>query len=76
MNVFLKENSRLQNEVAEVVQKLSESENQVLKLQRDLNFILKDKVNSTKGIFFAFSNLSPFDSCENQVSWSLVCTAL
>lgn len=46
MNVFLKENSRLQNEVAEVVQKLSESENQVLKLQGDLNFILKDKVIS------------------------------
>ncbi|KAL7987251.1 hypothetical protein Chor_006170 [Crotalus horridus] len=44
LTLMIKENSRLQNEVAEVVQKLSESENQVLKLQRDLNFILKDKL--------------------------------
>ncbi|XP_026540306.1 ninein-like protein isoform X1 [Notechis scutatus] len=43
LTLMIKENSRLQNEVAEVVQKLSESENQVLKLQ-DLNFILKDKL--------------------------------
>ncbi|XP_032071654.1 ninein-like protein [Thamnophis elegans] len=44
LTLMIKENSRLQNEVAEVVQKLSESENQVLKLQGDLNFILKDKL--------------------------------
>ncbi|ETE70166.1 Ninein-like protein, partial [Ophiophagus hannah] len=45
LTLMIKENSRLQNEVAEVVQKLSESENQVLKLQGDLNFILKDKLD-------------------------------
>uniref|UniRef100_A0A8C6V4J8 Ninein-like protein n=1 Tax=Naja naja TaxID=35670 RepID=A0A8C6V4J8_NAJNA len=44
LTLMIKENSRLQNEVAEVVQKLNESENQVLKLQGDLNFILKDKL--------------------------------
>ncbi|XP_070590775.1 ninein-like protein [Erythrolamprus reginae] len=44
LTLMIKENSRLQNEVAEVVQKLSESENQVLKLQGDLNFVLKDKL--------------------------------
>ncbi|XP_025024638.1 ninein-like protein [Python bivittatus] len=44
LTLMIKENSRLQNEVAEVVQKLTESENQVLKLQRDLNFMLKDKL--------------------------------
>ncbi|XP_063157970.1 ninein-like protein [Candoia aspera] len=44
LTLMIKENSRLQDEVAEVVQKLTESENQVLKLQRDLNFMLKDKL--------------------------------
>lgn len=43
---FLKENSRLQSELVEVVQKLSESEKQVLNLQKDLDFMLKDKVAS------------------------------
>ncbi|XP_058142778.1 ninein-like protein isoform X2 [Dasypus novemcinctus] len=39
-----KENSRLQKEILEVVEKLSESEKLVLKLQSDLEFVLKDKL--------------------------------
>ncbi|GAB5569484.1 ninein-like protein isoform X3 [Prionailurus iriomotensis] len=38
------ENSRLQKEIIEVVEKLSESEKLVLKLQNDLEFVLKDKL--------------------------------
>ncbi|XP_053099419.1 ninein-like protein isoform X2 [Hemicordylus capensis] len=44
LTLVIKENSRLHKEVAEVVQKLSESEKQVLKLQKDLDFMLKDKL--------------------------------
>uniref|UniRef100_A0A8C6E0E3 Ninein-like protein n=1 Tax=Moschus moschiferus TaxID=68415 RepID=A0A8C6E0E3_MOSMO len=40
----LKENSRLQKEMIEVVEKLSDSEKLVLKLQNDLEFVLKDKL--------------------------------
>ncbi|XP_064131746.1 ninein-like protein isoform X9 [Loxodonta africana] len=40
----LKENSRLQKEIFEVVEKHSESEKLVLKLQNDLEFVLKDKL--------------------------------
>ncbi|XP_076970222.1 ninein-like protein isoform X6 [Tamandua tetradactyla] len=39
-----KENSRLQKEILEVVEKLSESEKLVLKLQSDLELMLKDKL--------------------------------
>ncbi|XP_057559247.1 ninein-like protein isoform X2 [Hippopotamus amphibius kiboko] len=41
---LLPENSRLQKEMIEVVEKLSESEKLVLKLQNDLEFVLKDKL--------------------------------
>ncbi|XP_078238953.1 ninein-like protein isoform X1 [Pogona vitticeps] len=44
LTLVIKENSRLQSEIAEVVQKLSESEKQVVKLQKDLDFMLKDKL--------------------------------
>ncbi|XP_054851632.1 ninein-like protein isoform X2 [Eublepharis macularius] len=44
LTLVIKENSRLQNEVAEAAQKLSESEKQVLKFQKDLDFMLKDKL--------------------------------
>ncbi|KAH0622827.1 hypothetical protein JD844_025544 [Phrynosoma platyrhinos] len=44
LTLVIKENSRLQNEVAEMVQKLAESEKQVLKFQKDLDFLLKDKL--------------------------------
>ncbi|XP_060104723.1 ninein-like protein isoform X2 [Heteronotia binoei] len=44
LTLVIKENSRLQSEVAEAAQKLSESEKQVLKLQKDLDFMLKDKL--------------------------------
>ncbi|XP_048375636.1 ninein-like protein isoform X2 [Sphaerodactylus townsendi] len=44
LTLVIKENSRLQNEIAEAAQKLSESEQQVLKLQKDLDFMLKDKL--------------------------------
>uniref|UniRef100_G1Q3K0 Ninein-like protein n=1 Tax=Myotis lucifugus TaxID=59463 RepID=G1Q3K0_MYOLU len=43
LTLALKENSRLQKEIIEVVEKLSESEKLVLKLQTDLEFVLKDK---------------------------------
>nr|XP_028580835.1 ninein-like protein isoform X3 [Podarcis muralis] len=43
LSLVIKENSRLQSELVEVVQKLSESEKQVLNLQKDLDFMLKDK---------------------------------
>uniref|UniRef100_A0AC11D159 Uncharacterized protein n=1 Tax=Ovis aries TaxID=9940 RepID=A0AC11D159_SHEEP len=39
-----KENSRLQKEMLEVVEKLSDSEKLVLKLQNDLEFVLKDQL--------------------------------
>ncbi|XP_036911419.1 ninein-like protein isoform X2 [Sturnira hondurensis] len=50
LTLALKENSRLQKEIIEVVEKLSESEKLVLKLQNDLEFVLKDKLEpqSTK----------------------------
>ncbi|XP_044864961.1 ninein-like protein isoform X6 [Mauremys mutica] len=38
------ENRRLQSEVTEVVEKLSESEKRVSKLQKELDFMLKDKL--------------------------------
>ncbi|XP_058419349.1 ninein-like protein isoform X1 [Diceros bicornis minor] len=44
LTLALKENSRLQKEIIEVVEKLSESEKLVLKLQSDLEFVLKDKL--------------------------------
>ncbi|XP_014395180.1 PREDICTED: ninein-like protein isoform X1 [Myotis brandtii] len=44
LTLALKENSRLQKEIIEVVEKLSESEKLVLKLQTDLEFVLKDKL--------------------------------
>ncbi|KAJ6667042.1 hypothetical protein lerEdw1_019045 [Lerista edwardsae] len=44
LTLVIKENSRLHSEIAEVVQKLSESEKQVLKLQKDLDYMLKDKL--------------------------------
>nr|XP_060610513.1 ninein-like protein [Anolis sagrei ordinatus] len=44
LTLVIKENSRLQNEVAEMVQKLAESEKQALKFQKDLDFLLKDKL--------------------------------
>ncbi|XP_058540649.1 ninein-like protein isoform X5 [Neofelis nebulosa] len=44
LTLALKENSRLQKEIIEVVEKLSESEKLVLKLQNDLEFVLKDKL--------------------------------
>uniref|UniRef100_A0A8D2HFA2 Ninein-like protein n=1 Tax=Urocitellus parryii TaxID=9999 RepID=A0A8D2HFA2_UROPR len=43
LTLALKENSRLQKEIVEVVEKLSDSEKLVLKLQNDLEFVLKDK---------------------------------
>ncbi|XP_053523239.1 ninein-like protein isoform X6 [Artibeus jamaicensis] len=45
LTLALKENSLLQKEITEVVEKLSESEKLVLKLKNDLDFVLKDKVN-------------------------------
>ncbi|XP_032462830.1 ninein-like protein isoform X2 [Phocoena sinus] len=44
LSLTLKENSRLQKEMTEVVEKLAESEKLVLKLQNDLEFVLKDKL--------------------------------
>ncbi|XP_073648737.1 ninein-like protein isoform X2 [Tursiops truncatus] len=44
LSLALKENSRLQKEMIEVVEKLAESEKLVLKLQNDLEFVLKDKL--------------------------------
>ncbi|XP_047627514.1 ninein-like protein [Phacochoerus africanus] len=44
LTLALKENSRLQKEIIEVVEKLSESEKLVLKLQNDLDFVLRDKL--------------------------------
>ncbi|XP_047395931.1 ninein-like protein isoform X2 [Sciurus carolinensis] len=44
LTLALKENSRLQKEIVEVVEKLSDSEKLVLKLQNDLEFVLKDKL--------------------------------
>ncbi|KAJ8794371.1 hypothetical protein J1605_003138 [Eschrichtius robustus] len=44
LTLALKENSRLQKEMIEVVEKLAESEKLVLKLQNDLEFVLKDKL--------------------------------
>ncbi|XP_011907197.1 PREDICTED: ninein-like protein isoform X2 [Cercocebus atys] len=38
------ENSRLQKEIVEVAEKLSDSERLALKLQKDLEFVLKDKL--------------------------------
>ncbi|KAK1337200.1 hypothetical protein QTO34_001823 [Cnephaeus nilssonii] len=45
LTLALKENSRLQKEIIEVVEKLSESEKLVLKLQTDLEVVLKDKAS-------------------------------
>uniref|UniRef100_A0A8C5L8D3 Uncharacterized protein n=1 Tax=Jaculus jaculus TaxID=51337 RepID=A0A8C5L8D3_JACJA len=44
LTLALKENSRLQKEIVEVVGKLSDSEKLVLNLQHDLEFVLKDKL--------------------------------
>ncbi|XP_063104667.1 ninein-like protein isoform X5 [Cavia porcellus] len=44
LGLAAKENSRLQQEILEVVGKLSDSEKLVLKLQGDLEFILKEKL--------------------------------
>ncbi|XP_077807198.1 ninein-like protein isoform X16 [Macaca mulatta] len=41
---ILQENSRLQKEIVEVAEKLSDSERLALKLQKDLEFVLKDKL--------------------------------
>ncbi|KAM3931512.1 ninein-like protein [Leptodactylus fuscus] len=43
LNLSIKENSRLQKEMVEVVGKLSESEHEVLKLQTSIDNILKEK---------------------------------
>ncbi|XP_075719044.1 ninein-like protein isoform X4 [Rhinoderma darwinii] len=43
LNLSIKENSRLQKEMVEVVGKLSESEHQVLKLQTSIDSLLKEK---------------------------------
>ncbi|XP_068931651.1 ninein-like protein isoform X4 [Petaurus breviceps papuanus] len=44
LTLALKENSRLQKEIIEVVEKLTASEKLVSKLQNDLEFVLKDKL--------------------------------
>ncbi|XP_050807943.1 ninein-like protein isoform X2 [Gopherus flavomarginatus] len=44
LTLAVQENRRLQSEVTEVVEKLSESEKQVSKLQKELDFMLKDKL--------------------------------
>ncbi|XP_019404570.1 PREDICTED: ninein-like protein isoform X1 [Crocodylus porosus] len=44
LTLAIKENSRLQNEIMEVVEKLSASEKLVSKLQKELDFLLKDKL--------------------------------
>ncbi|XP_015313200.3 ninein-like protein isoform X3 [Macaca fascicularis] len=44
LTLALKENSRLQKEIVEVAEKLSDSERLALKLQKDLEFVLKDKL--------------------------------
>ncbi|XP_074065391.1 ninein-like protein isoform X1 [Macrotis lagotis] len=44
LTLALKENSRLQKEIMEVVEKLTASEKLVSKLQNDLEFVLKDKL--------------------------------
>ncbi|KAI5217744.1 Ninein-Like Protein [Manis pentadactyla] len=44
LTLALKENSRLQKEILEVVEKLSKSEKLVLTLRNDLEFVLKDKL--------------------------------
>ncbi|KAL1785396.1 ninein [Sigmodon hispidus] len=44
LTLALKENSRLQKEIMEVVEKLSDSEKLVLHLQSDLQFVMKDKL--------------------------------
>uniref|UniRef100_G3WY30 Ninein-like protein n=1 Tax=Sarcophilus harrisii TaxID=9305 RepID=G3WY30_SARHA len=44
LTLALKENSRLQKEIMEVVEKLAASEKLVSKLQNDLEFVLKDKL--------------------------------
>ncbi|XP_044148507.1 ninein-like protein isoform X3 [Bufo gargarizans] len=43
LNLSIKENSRLQKEMVEIVGKLSESEHQVIKLQTSIDNILKEK---------------------------------
>ncbi|ELV12967.1 Ninein-like protein [Tupaia chinensis] len=49
LTLALKENSRLQKEIVEVVGKLSDSEKLVRKLQNDLEFVLKDKAGPFTG---------------------------
>ncbi|XP_058535885.1 ninein-like protein [Ochotona princeps] len=44
LNLALKENSRLQKEIVEVVVKLSDSEKVALKLQSDLELVLREKL--------------------------------
>nr|XP_032626451.1 ninein-like protein isoform X3 [Chelonoidis abingdonii] len=44
LTLAVQENRRLQTEVTEVVEKLSESEKRVSKLQKELDFMLKDKL--------------------------------
>ncbi|EMP36571.1 Ninein-like protein [Chelonia mydas] len=44
LTLAVQENRRLQSEVTEVVEKLSESEKLVSKLQKELDFMLKDKL--------------------------------
>ncbi|XP_064411919.1 ninein-like protein isoform X2 [Latimeria chalumnae] len=45
LSLVMKENCRLQKELVEVVEKLSESEGLVSKLQKDLNYMLKEKLS-------------------------------
>ncbi|XP_073196063.1 ninein-like protein isoform X9 [Lepidochelys kempii] len=45
LTLAVQENRRLQSEVTAIVEKLSESEKLVSKLQKELDFMLKDKVN-------------------------------
>ncbi|XP_073079117.1 ninein-like protein isoform X1 [Manis javanica] len=53
LTLALKENSRLQKEILEVVEKLSESEKLVLTLRNDLEFVLKDKLEPQNGELLA-----------------------
>ncbi|XP_072490750.1 ninein-like protein isoform X2 [Notamacropus eugenii] len=53
LTLALKENSRLQKEIIEVVEKLTASEKLVSKLQDDLEFVLKDKLEPANPELFS-----------------------
>ncbi|KAM4770924.1 ninein-like protein [Rhinophrynus dorsalis] len=52
LNLSIKENSRLRKEMVEIVGKLTDSENQVLKLQTSLDNMLKEKTDPHSSEFF------------------------